>query len=328
MDFTGFLGNPGVKSALSDAFSAGRFPHALILQGEPGTGRRTLARLIAQALVCRSRNKAPCGECPACLRAKAGSHPDIRMVEGKGDSGSISVEQIQEMAADAQRMPDEADYSVYILVFGEYILDAPQNKLLKLLEEPPAGAVFLLVCRSARALLPTIRSRAQVFQLMPPSEEEAARWLEASRDISPGEARRLASLCGGNLGLMQGELESGTAKEAMEAATAMALALPGRGAHNLLCAAAPLLKDRALCRQALARLGLIFRDACMLRCGGKTLLGGAPEAADKLADLPLKQLVRLPELAEEARQNLERNANTNLLVTQLCAGLREAIGRT
>lgn len=328
MDFSDFLGNPGVKSALSDAFSSGRFPHAILLQGEPGTGRRTLAGHIARALVCREKGRAPCGECPACLRALAGSHPDIRRIEGKGDGGNISVEQIQEMASDAQRMPDEADYSVYILVFGDRTSEASQNKLLKLIEEPPEGAVFLMVCRSAQALLPTIRSRAQAFQLMPPPEEEAAQWLQSHADVEPSEAQKLAALCGGNLGRMQEELGSGTAKEAMEAAVSIAKALPARGAHGLLAATAPLLKDRALCRQTLARLELLFRDAVVLRSGGKTLLGGSPEAADRLADLPIKQLVQLPGLAEKARQDLERNANTSLLITQFCAALRGAIGRS
>lgn len=328
MELSGFLGNSGVKTALSGAFAAGRFPHAVVFQGEPGTGRHTLARLVAQALVCQDKAKAPCGSCPSCLRALAGSHPDIRVVEGKTDSGAITVEQVQELAADAQRMPDESDYNVYILSFGDRVMDAPQNKLLKLIEEPPRGAVFLLVCRRAQSLLPTIRSRAQAFQLMPPEEAEAAQWLAAHTGTAPEEARKLASLCGGNLGRMQDELENGGAKRAAETAQAIALALPGRGAHGLLAATAPLLKDRELCRQTLSRLETIFRDALVLRCGGKTLLGGAPEAADRLADLPVKQLAQLPGLAEEARQNLERNANTSLLITQFCAALREAVGRS
>ena len=97
MEFPGFLGNAPVKEALSQAFSAGRFPHALLLQGEPGVGKRTFARLLAQALVCRHKDRAPCGECPSCVRAKAGSHPDIRVVEGSGATRSLSVEQIKEL---------------------------------------------------------------------------------------------------------------------------------------------------------------------------------------------------------------------------------------
>ncbi len=328
MDLHGFLGNPGVKRALADAFAAGRFPHAIILQGEPGTGRRTLAGLIAQALVCREKSRAPCGECPACLRAKAGSHPDIRVIEGRGEGGNLTVESIQELQADAQRMPDEAEYNIYILIFGERTMDAPQNKLLKLIEEPPEGGVFLLVCRSAQALLPTIRSRAQVLHLQAPPVEEAAAWLAENKGTSPEEAAQLAALCGGNIGRMLAELKDGAAREAMEAAAAMARAVTARGGHSLLAASGPLLKDRALCREALSRLELIFRDACVLRCGGKALLSGAPQEADALADLPLKQLAGLPGLTEECRQNLERNANTSLLITEFCARLREAVGRT
>ena len=179
MEFPGFLGNAPVKEALSQAFSAGRFPHALLLQGEPGVGKRTFARLLAQALVCRHKDRAPCGECPSCVRAKAGSHPDIRVLEGSGATRSLSVEQIKELTMDAYRAPEEAQVSVYILLMGNRPLEPAQNKLLKLIEEPPAHGVFLLVCPSAELLLPTIRSRVQSFLLLPPSEEEAAAYVAA-----------------------------------------------------------------------------------------------------------------------------------------------------
>lgn len=327
MDFAGFLGNPGVKAAVQDAFSSGRFPHTLILQGDPGTGRRTLAGVIARALVCQKRDKAPCGICPACIRAQAGSHPDIRVLEGKGPGGNLTVDMVKEIQEDAQRMPDEADYSIYILCLGDHTLEAPQNKLLKLIEEPPGNAVFLLVCRSAQTLLPTIRSRAQVLSLLPLGEEEAARWVQAQKGIEEAAARRLALLCGGNLGRMLGELESGAQRQAMEVARAMIRGMTVRGGHQLLRAAAPLQKDRALFGEVLRRLGMIFRDACALRWGGKTLLGSAPEEADLLGDLPQRQLLSLPEVAEKYRQGLERNGNTTLLVACLCADLRAAAGR-
>ena len=184
MEFPGFLGNAPVKEALSRAFSAGRFPHALLLQGEPGTGKGAFAQLVAQALVCRRKDRAPCGECPSCVRAKAGSHPDIRVVEGSGATRSLTVEQVKELTADAYRAPEEADVSVYILQMGTKPLEPAQNKLLKLIEEPPAHGVFLLLCRSAEQLLPTIRSRVQSFLLQPPEEEEAAAFVAAREAVS------------------------------------------------------------------------------------------------------------------------------------------------
>ena len=74
MQFEGFVGNAELKAALSGALSRRRLPHAILLQGEAGLGKRTLARLIARAAVCRSadRENAPCGVCPSCIRSAAG----------------------------------------------------------------------------------------------------------------------------------------------------------------------------------------------------------------------------------------------------------------
>ena len=334
MNFSGFLGNDQVKAALSAAFSMGRFPHAVVLQGEAGTGKRTLAKLIAKALVCRSagtsqdRENAPCGECPSCIRAAAGSHPDIRVLEGSGVTRSLSVDTVKSVIADAYRMPEEADVSVYILLMGTRTSEAAQNKLLKVIEEPPESTVFILVCESAEQLLPTIRSRVQSFTLKPPSQEEAAAYVERTAGIDGETARRLAALSGGNIGRMLEEADGGTdAAKAQEIAAAMAAGILDTGEDKLLKAAAPLQKDRRLFGEVLGRLSMIFRDACVLRMGGTSLLSGAPKEADLLSGLPRNRLSKLPEIPEEFRRKLERNANMSLLVCALCSKLRETAGK-
>lgn len=327
MDFSGFLGNDEVKRGLSAAFASRRFPHAIVLQGEQGCGKRTLARLLAKALVCRDREHAPCGTCPSCIRAAAGSHPDIRIEEGSGATRSLSVDGVKAIIADAYRKPEEADYNVYILLLGARTLAPAQNKLLKVIEEPPKGAVFILVCESAEQLLPTIRSRVQSYTLHPPGREEAAGWLVEHNGVEKNRALELAEVCAGNLGRMQEELEGGEARQALDIAVNIALASVGAGEHELLKAAAPLQKDRRLFREVLGRLTVIFRDACVLRAGGGEPLGGAPQVADKLGDLPMKRLLKLPGLTEEFKQKLDRNANMALLVTAFCARIRSAVGR-
>ena len=223
-------------------------------------------------------------------------------------------------------MPEEADVSVYLLFLGSRTLEPAQNKLLKLIEEPPANTVFVLVCESGEQLLPTIRSRVQSFTLRPPSEEAAAAYVQEHAAVSTEQARELAALCGGNIGRMLGELSGGDSAAAFAVARQMAKEMSGSSAHALLEAAAPALKDRKLFREVLTRLSLIFRDALVLRMGGAAMLGGAPEEAQALCALPKRRLAALPGLAEEFKTKADRNANMALLVTDFCAKLREAAG--
>lgn len=326
MEFPGFLGNGSVKQALRSAYAAGRFPHAVIFQGEPGAGRHTLARLTARALACRNPDSPPCGTCPSCIRALAGSHPDIREIEGSGAGKTLTVEAVRALTEDAGRMPEEADRNLYIVYIGESTTQDAQNKLLKLLEEPPGSAVFFLLCQNVQKLLPTVRSRAQIFTLTPPEPREAAAWLAQRQEIPFEQAMKLANLCGGNLGRMERELKEGGAGKAMDTALALCEAIFRNGGHALLKAAARLPGDRVQFREVLVRLEALFRDACVLRCSGGAsgamTSGGGEEMAARLSGLPLKRLLRLTELMRTYQEKLERNANGNLLAAVLCMELR------
>ena len=324
MRFPGFLGNTQVKKALSDAFAAGRFPHAIAFQGEAGTGKRTLARLVAGALVCREPGQAPCGVCPSCIRAQAGSHPDIRIEEGSGKSHSISVQAAQDINEDAYRKPEEAQYSVFLLFIKNRMTDIVQNKLLKLIEEPPENAVFIITCNFAEQLLPTVRSRVQIYTLHPPPAEEAAGYFEGM--IEAAQALRLAEICGGNIGRMLQEQNGGMLERAGKLSREIAALLLSNSEHELLSVTAPLIKDRYLLDEVLKCLHLIFRDACVMRIGGSVFLSDALKEARALETVPVKRLLRLQEVPGEYRRKLESNANMTLLVTSLCAQLRSVTG--
>ncbi len=328
MQFEDFVGNAALKSALSGAFSRRRLPHAILLQGEAGLGKRTLARILARAAVCRSgdRESAPCGVCPACIRSAAGSHPDIRTVTGSGASNSISAESVEKVISDAYKRPEESDVSVYLFFIENGISDAAQNKLLKLIEEPPPGVIFIFTVQSADILLPTIRSRVQAFTLYPPGEREAAAYVEKKTGISAEEALALSALHRGNIGKMLGG--DGRAARAAQISEEIALSVAERSEHELLAAAAPLIKDKPLFLEAAGRLQLLFRDACMLKSGVQTAAAGTLETAQRLSRrLPLKSLVALCDLARQYAGYAQRNANMALLVTAFCAKMREAAGK-
>lgn len=329
MQFEDFVGNAALKSTLSGVFSRRRLPHAILLQGEAGLGKRTLARLIARAVVCRSasREAAPCGVCPSCIRSAAGSHPDIRTVTGSGASNAISAESVERVLSDAYKRPEEADASVYLFFIENGISDAAQNKLLKLIEEPPPGVIFIFTVPSADILLSTIRSRVQSFTLYPPSEAEAAAYVERKAGVSAGEALALAALHRGNIGKMLSDGENGRAAKAAQTAERIALSLAEGTEHELLAAAAPLIKDKPLFAETAQRLQLLFRDAYVLKNNVQTAAGTLDAARRLSRKLSLKSLIALCDLTAQHAGYMQRNANMALLVTAFCAKMRETAGR-
>lgn len=314
MRFPGFLGNEPLKEQLSQLLQEDRIPQAIVLEGETGSGKRTLARLIAAALCCRSDGERPCGRCADCRKSLGEGHPDIVTVSGGDSPRSFRIDTVREMRAGVSIRPNEADRKVYILENAHNMGEPAQNALLKILEEPPAYAVFLLTCESAGQLLPTVLSRAAVLRVGTLGEEDA---VAAALPLCPGageeELRRAARAFGGNVGRMAEALSGGLLTRAAAVAGEMLAALPKKEETALLCAAAPLVRDRSLCRAVLGLLGSTLRDGI----AGQGELAGSDSAG----------LLRLWQTVRECSRAMDSYANQPLLVTLLCARMRRCIGR-
>lgn len=163
---------------LRAALDSGRVPHAVLLEGKPGSGAREAALSLAQAAVCLAESGRPCGKCAGCVKALAGSHPDITVLDGEENPKIFPVDTIRDIRAGAWIQPNEAPHRVYVLLGAHHMSEAAQNALLKVLEEPPANVLFILTAENASALLPTIRSRVEIFsfsgQSAPAGSGEAA----------------------------------------------------------------------------------------------------------------------------------------------------------
>lgn len=173
-----------------------QLPHAILLSGAPGSGKRQFAETLAQALLCEqpSADGFACGTCPACNWFASGNHPDVhRMIpeadeeddEAEAESGAkekrksdqIKIEQVRDMQGLLEVGGHQGGRRIVLIDPAEAMNPAAANALLKSLEEPPAGTVFLLVSHAPRRLLPTIRSRCQVLDFPVPDAETATRWL-------------------------------------------------------------------------------------------------------------------------------------------------------
>lgn len=181
---------------LMRSVKAGRIVHAVLFTGPRGTGKRTAARQVAQALLCSGEDK-PCGVCPECKQFLAGSHPDMHTLAT--EERSISVETIRELREELALRPFEGGRHVVIIEQAEKMTTQAQNALLKTLEEPIGEVVFLLITDQPGGMLTTIISRCQRIRFAPIGMDECADAL-ARRGIEPVRARMLAGFSQGSVG--------------------------------------------------------------------------------------------------------------------------------
>lgn len=154
-----------VLQKFKDSFAAGRLGHAYLIVGDPRGGAARLAENILQMLFCLGGAKRPCGECNNCRRIEKRLHPDVMRIEPIKKSRGILVEQIEEVLKHTFQTTFEGGWKAVLLVNAERMNNEAANKLLKTLEEPPPGTVFLLLTDQPEALLPTIVSRCQRIAL-------------------------------------------------------------------------------------------------------------------------------------------------------------------
>jgi len=184
----------------------GRLPHALLFHGRPGIGKLHLAEVLAQSLLCENRLQSglACGTCPACGWFAAGNHPDYRLVQpealalddadanaGEADdegrkksSKQIKIDQIRALSDFLNVGAHRSGNRVVLIHPAERMNPGSANALLKSLEEPSPGVVFLLVSHQPRRLLPTVRSRCHALPLTLPPRDVSLRWLQGQGSMA------------------------------------------------------------------------------------------------------------------------------------------------
>lgn len=197
MGFETLLGNDRLKENLTNSLAQGRISHFYLISGPAGSGKHTLARLLAAAILCKNPG-APCGACLPCRKVRENNHPDVITVDDP-EHKTVAVKIVRQYREDVYIRPNESDRKIYL--FPQELGIEGQNALLKILEEPPAYGVFILLSNNPERLLPTVRSRCTELSLtaLPDAvlkKELARRFPQAS----PESLEAAAARSGGYLG--------------------------------------------------------------------------------------------------------------------------------
>jgi len=161
--FSEIIGQEHVIQTLTNAISQGMTSHAYIFSGPRGSGKTTIARLLAKAINCHNRKEGqaePCNQCSSCLEIKNGNSMDLIEVDAASHRG---IDEIRELREGIKFSPAKEKYKVFIIDESHQLTREAANALLKTLEEPPSHAIFILATTEIHKMIPTIVSRCQRF---------------------------------------------------------------------------------------------------------------------------------------------------------------------
>lgn len=196
-------GHDPVVSALRQTVEAGRLPHALLFVGREGVGKHLFAQTLAQALLCERRLETlldPCGQCPSCHQVIAGSHPDVLSVSKPEERHELPIDAIRQLNHDLAMAPMRGRRRIAIVDDADNLSDEASNAFLKTLEEPPPGAVLILIGTAPELQLDTILSRCRVVRFGPLADADLEQVLLDRGIVSTlAEAAVLASRAEGSV---------------------------------------------------------------------------------------------------------------------------------
>src|SRR6202046_2122590 len=159
--FAELIGQEHVRTTLENAIAQQRIAHGYIFSGQRGTGKTTVARILARCLNCiNGPTIMPCGECASCREIASGGSPDVIEIEAPSNRG---INEMRELRENVRYQPSRDRYKVFIVDEAHQITNEALNALLKTIEEPPEWVVFVLCTTEAHKIPATIASRCQHF---------------------------------------------------------------------------------------------------------------------------------------------------------------------
>ena len=312
---TEFVGNGELIGSLKNLIDEHRLPHALILSGPVGSGRRTLAMAIARQLACLDES-APCGRCAAC---RCTDNPDITVVTP--EKNEITVAQVREIRALAFVVPNQSAARVFIIPDAQLMNETAQNALLKVLEEPPEQVYFILTAEYPHQLIDTVLSRSVAFRLSLPSAEEGCDYICAEYpQYTRAEALNAMEQCG-TIGAALELLGGGN--QLREMAENILSLVDADSELELLKALLPFAGNRKRAQQVIEHMADMLREALAVKSGAHRDFHGQQPDCMRFGG---ERLFRLIGACETAISQCESNIGEGLLATHFCADLRRAVG--
>ncbi len=329
-DYSSVIGHSLICAKLKTAVKTGRTVSAYLLSGRTGIGKKTVCRAFAAALLCENPTEGvACGGCVSCRLLVADSHPDLIWITPPADKKSIGVELVREkLIREAAIRPFTAKRKVFVVESGELMTVEAQNALLKVLEEPPSYAVFIILATARDSLLDTVLSRSLKLQLLPLNASLCESYFNEQYPEAEASKKALAAaFCQGNLGRGERMLADEDYYALYKSTTEQFAALSK--SRSALTDMQQFLTENKGQIDDVIDFMLLFLGDCLRLCTGKhpklICIDQKSTLQNFVAAISPRGLVRSMEAVIQYKERLQKNASFSAAGLELLIRIQEEI---
>lgn len=333
-------GNDNVKARLGRAIESGTLPHAFLLIGADGSGKKTLTLELAAALNCEAKadkNKPlPCHTCNCCRRIFDNNYTDITTLRRQAGKSTVGVEEIRLFREDMYLSPTESSLKIYVIEEADRLTPNAQNALLTVLEEPPRNVIILLLAESGDKILTTIKSRTQTVAMQRFESDVMRQYLVRKSDKAALYAKTDAKTLDGILMSSDGRIgraltllsdkEASENEKDREITERIILALGKTSSYaELYSAISALPTSRAEFCEAVESVMCAIRDITLVRLAPELplIFYTSRDKAKEIAEgMNTKRLLSIYELMKDAQLDASKNVGIAAIVAQLGARIK------
>lgn len=334
MKSTELLGNDNIKRAVSAMLESSKVAHSIVIYGDKGSGKKTAARYLGAALLCRSpENGKPCLECRDCRMVAHGGHPDLIEVAPSGKNGIYRLDSdLRPIISQAYIKPSEGRYKVAAIFDMDATSPNSQNALLKLAEEPPPHMIIIMTACSREYFLPTILSRVLQLRTELLSREDCRKAVEnaCGEEFSEEKFDSAFKAMGGNAGSCIEFIKGKSLSFSVDITAQMCRAVISRDEYGLMKALWRTDCDRNVFRQTLSLFSNCLRDCAVMASGaaetGAKMISCCAEETKRMAQvLGSRRAGELFELCENYIAKINGNAGVSLTINSFCAEVTDIL---
>lgn len=315
----------GKKTALQRLelfYKSGRMPHALLITGDDGVGKRTLADYAAMLMLCENGGEKPCMQCSRCRRIEAHIYPDVVYPLGDMKDGKYNAEGLRSFIASCSSLPNDGPLRVCIFEHTEEMNEICQNALLKFIEEPSRFNRFIFTASDKTAVLETIISRVTEIKADLCEKTECISAL-SEKNIPSDRAESLYRVFGGNIGRCIAADGDESRLALFRLSEKIASAVLKKNEYECMTGFASL-KNRNDLSEVLKNISDIFGNAAAVYAGGTPYGFFSRLSEDIAAKMSVKKINKIYETAPRLLRAMDFNPNVQLAAANCCAEIFSA----